>query len=414
MPINQFAKISPFVNNNGILCKVDSNNFVLTDSEGNPKLSDTRLKNGEIGILYNTGDLITCKRVSDPVSGEDIDVIMYLNSNVDICELDLYNNIDTYIQEDSILQNVRSDLIYDNYIESITYSSNGNFYNNRSLIEYIVRISIYGYDDKLITSLDINNEDLLKYGEKDMFKEYIIDQDKVSYYRILILKPDGSLFDKDEFKTFNIIKGENVNEDFYMNLKVTYKPNRLKNVKIMNNKILYDFNNLTINGNPITDTIELIKNGNEINKIDNFVYTKDYQIGGNNEYDMSIVSSHSYEGTHSFKIDKTNNQLATRLKLKCLSDDQLNMNCKLTFYVMTNKDATIIINNLGSIGGNYSIPNNSFDSHSYAIDIQANKWTKVTYRLKHLISDLQYISFEVSKWDCILYLDNIILTSYED
>lgn len=88
MAINQFAKISPIVNDEGVLLEVNDKGIIQFDNSGNVKLSNRSLKNNEIGIVYEKNIVITMYdgkiiKLSNQtaISSEEFDSIV--TSNID-------------------------------------------------------------------------------------------------------------------------------------------------------------------------------------------------------------------------------------------------------------------------------------------------------------------------------------------
>lgn len=75
MPINQFAKISPLVNNEGYLLEVNQDGIISNPTS--PVATSKRLKNNELGIVYGKNSLVTVYN----------NEVIYLSSSI-------YNNLE--------------------------------------------------------------------------------------------------------------------------------------------------------------------------------------------------------------------------------------------------------------------------------------------------------------------------------
>lgn len=128
--INQFAKISPFVDDEGYLLQMNPNGTVYLDKENMPskyeitingESSNVKLKNGELGIVYNNQHVVTV------YEGNLVDLTTGKSTGTLIVEQDTSGKYSIIIiDENNKKYNVTDNLLYAAYFcpsnDSLEYS----------------------------------------------------------------------------------------------------------------------------------------------------------------------------------------------------------------------------------------------------------------------------------------------------
>lgn len=172
MPINQFAKISPMVNNKGYILPVNEYGIV-TDTTP----TENKLKNNEIGIVYNENKLITIYNgklinlSSSIISQDKFDELVANNTNGELdgqlyCILRqssinsiMYTGYDIAIIQGTSYYNMTEGIVYNiywNITDSYPILNDGYEYNN----SYISKMPY------TITRLTCRLTDDLKYNDQ--------------------------------------------------------------------------------------------------------------------------------------------------------------------------------------------------------------------------------------------------------
>lgn len=434
MPVNQYAKITPFVNSGGMLLKVNSKNYVMTDKDGNPIVTNNRLKNGEIGIVYDTGDMITLKEIESYDDSTSDYVIMYLNSNIDISEIDIYNNFDEYLNGMIHADSVRSNGLYVNYIDDLTFISNGNFYDeDGNIIKYVVNIKFKDDSNNILESLNIYDEDLRILTESNLYKHYHIGLKNVKTFDVTIkgIDSSGNEYNLTSKPSSFLNNNSEIVKNPEINIKIKYKPNKLKNTLITKNTILHTFDDIrNINGSEIVGNVKIT---NEQGLINFDPYT-DYICGGIKLLSY-ITNIDKYNGKLSLLLDYSDtSSVSKRLKLKLPTDDLEGMNVILTLYAKPSITTFLCLSVCGGPDSNYSIPGNIGSFANYeSFYIQKDSWNKVTYKIPAQLfmqwrqsynCIFDYLSIESSSTyhktghvynnTAKIYIDNIVLQAYNN